>query len=214
MSSESCFARLPGSFRRIGGVLLLLLAGCASPSSNAKTSQGAEELRRENRRLSRNVEQRDGSIAEMKAQIKSLQGFSADRPLGHFHPVEIEIASLSGGADYDATPGDDGVTVHLRLRDADGDVVKTAGRITIQLLDTSTPGSPTAVGLCVFDDPSALGRMWHGRFGTNHFTLRCPFSEGKTPTRRKLTIDVEFVDYLTGKSLTAVREVAISPGDG
>lgn len=193
---------------------MLLLAGCASPSSNVKKGLGAEALRRENRRLARVVTQRDDLIADLEARVKGLQGFAPDRPVGFFHPVEIEIVSLSGGADYDAKHGDDGVTVHLRLRDADGDVVKVAGRISVQLLDTSTPGSPSAVGLCVFDDPCTLGRMWHGRFGTNHFTLRCPFSQGKTPEGRKLTVNVKFVDYLTGKSLTAVKEVAISPGDG
>lgn len=211
-SIESCLARLVATPYSIGAVVLLLLAGCATPSSNVKTAQVAEDLRRENGRLARVVTQRDDSITELEAQIKTLQGFAPDRPIGSFHPVAIEIASLSGGADYNATPGDDGVTVHLRLRDADGDVVKVAGRISIQLLDTTTPGSPSAVGVCVFDDPAALGRMWHGRFGTNHFTLRCPFSQGETPTCRKLTVNVEFVDYLTGKSLTVVAEVAVSPG--
>ena len=210
---ESRFNRLLRPTCRTAGVLMILLGGCASPSSGTDIAQQSEALRRENRRLSRVVEKRDDSIAGLKAQIKSLQGFTTDRPVGLFHPVRIEIASLSGGADYDAEPGDDGVTVHLRLRDADGDVVKVAGRISVQLLDASTPGSPAAVGLCVFDDPAALGQLWHGRFGTGHFTLRCPFSDGFVPICRKLTVNVEFVDPVTGRSLTAVKEVAISPAD-
>ena len=108
-------------------------------------------------------------------------------------------------------PGDDGVTVYLRPRDADGDVVKAPGRISIQLLDNTNLRTPRVLALKVFDDPEELRKLWHGRFATNHYTLKCPFPpEVELPTSRRVTVSAEFTDYLTGATLTAVKEVSIA----
>ena len=197
-----------------GAALCLSVAGCLSPASPGVARDAAAKLRRENHRLEQVVAHRDEVIAGLNDQIKNLRGVASERSADFYRPVAIEIASLSGGANYDDQPGDDGVTVHLRLRDAGGDAVKVPGRISVQLLDTSVPGSPGVVGLCVFDDPSDVGGMWHGRFGTGHFSLRCPFSSERAVKGRKLTVNVEFVDYLTGKALTTVKEVAVTPPAG
>lgn len=191
--------------------LCLSAVGCLSPTPPAVAQEAADKLRRENHRLVQVVAERDAVIAGLQDQHKNLGGMTDEHSANFFRPVAIEIASLSGGANFDDRPGDDGVKVHLRLRDADGDLVKVPGRISIQLLDISVPGSPVAVGLCVFDDASELGGMWHGRFGSGHFTVRCPFSAEKSPKGRKLTVNVEFLDYLTGIALTTVKEVAVSP---
>ncbi len=196
---------------RCGGFAVLALSGCDAPGRRAKLTQENEALRRDNERLERTVQQRDGTIARLSQQIENLEGFGPDRPADLFAPVKIEIASLSGGADYDGRPGDDGVTVYLRPRDADGHVVKVPGRITIQLLDNAVLGSPRVLGVYRFDDIEKLRQIWLGRFATQHYTLRCPFPpDTKLPERRRVTVHAEFVDYLTGATLTAVKEVSIS----
>ncbi len=162
-------------------------------------------------RLEREVARRDGSIADLQRQITHLKAFGPDQPADLFAPIEIEIASLSGGADYDGKPGDDGVTVHLRPRDRDGDVVKVPGRIKIQLLDNTDLNRPRIIGVYEFTDPDELCKAWHGKFGTRHYTLKCPFPpRAAIPDARRLTVSVEFVDYLTGATLTATREVSLS----
>ena len=99
-------------------------------------------------RFKRVVEQRDATISRLTRQVETLNSFDADRPTDLFAPIKIEIASLSGGSDYDGQPGDDGVTTHLRPRDAYGDVVKVPGRIKIQLLENTKLGAPEALGVC------------------------------------------------------------------
>ena len=125
-----------------------------------------------------------------------------------FAPVKLEIASLSGGADYDGKPGDDGVNVYLRLHDADGDAVKVPGRIKVQVVDNSNLHSPRVIGLYPFDDPGEVRKTWHGKFGTQHFSLKCPFPTGMLlPASRTLLVSAEFVDLLSGTTLTASQEV-------
>ncbi len=207
--------RTPKIFRQrwlpLIGVLLVALSACRSPGQWARLIKDNDALRRDNGRMKRIVAQRDGTIARLHRQIEHLEGFGPGRPAGLFAPVKIEIASLSGGAEYDDKPGDDGVTVYLRPRDAAGDVVKVPGRITIQLIDNANLASPRRLGLYVFDDPGELGKLWHGKFATNHYTLRCPFPPGtKLPNTRRVTVNAEFVDYLTGATLSAVKEVRLS----
>ena len=134
---------------------------CTSPGERARHIERAETLQRENQRLERAVAERDDTIAALTRQIIELKGFGSDRPADLFAPVKLEIVNLTGGADYDGKPGDDGVTVYLRTRDADGDVVKASGRITIQLLDNSNLAKgPEVLGLYVFDEPARLRKAW------------------------------------------------------
>ena len=192
--------------------LVLFTAGCMSPGERARLVKENQALRVENEALERELGRRDGTIARLHQQIGDLQGFGADRPVDVFAPVRAEIVSRSGGADYDGVPGDDGVTVYLRLIDADGDAVKVPGRISVQLLDNSDLGSPKLLGLYRFDNVDQLRKAWYGQFGTQHYSLRCPFPYGVKPPRR-IDVKAEFVDYLTGRTLAANSEVAVSYRD-
>lgn len=201
-------------FVGLGVALSLSVQACVSSGERSKLIQENEALQHDKQRLERVVAQRDGTIARLHQQVDKLEDFGPDRPADFFTPAKLEIASLSGGADYDGKPGDDGVTVYLQPRDAHGDVVKVPGRITIQLLDNTDMTSPHILGVYVFDDPEKLGRLWHSRFATNHYTLKCPFPPGaRLPDTRRVTVSAEFVDYLTGGTLTAVKEVPVTYPD-
>jgi hypothetical protein len=194
---------------------LFVASGCVSPGQRARLVQENEALRQSNQRLERTVVQRDGTIVSLHEQIEHLKGFGPSRPADLFAPVRVEIASLSGGADYDNAPGDDGVTVYLRPRDQDGHVVKVPGKVTVQLLDNADLAKPRVIGVYEFSEPSELRKSWYGTFGTQHYTLKCPFPpSAELPQARRLTVAVEFVDYLTGATLTATREVDISLPSG
>jgi len=201
-----------------GRSAILVVAGvscaasaCRAPGEWARLVKENQSLREEKTRLERGACERDATIEWLQKQIENLKGFAPDRPADAFAAVKLEIASLSGGASYDDKPGDDGITVYLRPLDADGDVVKVPGRITIQLLDNSALGSPRVVGVCDFNDIKELRKLWYGKLGSQHYSLRCPFpAEAVLPESRKLLVSAAFVDFLTGKTLTANREVSFA----
>lgn len=194
--------------------LLLAAGGCAAGAERGRILRDNDALRRDKERLERTVAERDSSIASLQLQIKNLKGFGVDRPADMFAPIKLEIASLSGGANYDGKPGDDGITVYLRPRDADGDVVKVPGRIKVQLVDNTDLGAPRVLGLYPFENLEEVRKTWHGKFGTQHFTLKCPFRpDVELPKSRKVMVSVEFIDLLTGKTLTASKEVGFSMPD-
>lgn len=189
-------------------LIALAVPACRSPADWAELSRENDDLRRGTRRLEHTIAECDATVAALRGQIDNLRTWSSDRPADLFAPTRIEIASLSGGADYDDKPGDDGITVYIRPRDADNDVVKVPGRLEIQLLDNANLQSPRVLGVYVFE-ADKLRNLWHGRFMTNHYTLKCPFSPGgELPKTRKLLISAKFSDFLTGAVLTATKEVA------
>ncbi len=190
-------------------MLLVGVASCVSPGERARCVKDLEAARRSNVELQRVVAEREATVAALHRRIQYLQGFGPDRPADLFSPHKIEIVSRSGGSDFDGVPGDDGVTVYVRLRDADGDIVKAPGRITVQLLDNTELDAPKVLGIYRFDDVDRLRQAWYGRFGTQHYTLPCPFPAGSKPPER-VDAKVEFVDYLTGRTLTAGEELAIA----
>ncbi|HUU85749.1 MAG TPA: cell division protein ZapB [Phycisphaerae bacterium] len=201
--------------------MALALAGIASagcdgrPDDRVRTlQQRVDELVQDNARLERESLDRQAKIADLQAQVETLQDLGPDRLNNLFVVDRIELASLTGGAEYDDVPGDDGVTVYLRPVDADGHVLKAAGEITIELLDANAPGAPKSLGLYVHNEKQQLRKLWHGGLLTNHYTIKCPWDPTiGPPTNREVTIKAIFYDFLTGKRCTSTKVVKVSLPD-
>lgn len=198
------------------GLILLGLAvaigGCTNQGTIVRLSQERDRLATELERAKRDIASRDARIRRLEDRINALTRMSSDRPVDLFAPVRIEILSRSGGWDYDNVPGDDGVRVYLRPIDADGHAVKAPGAITIRLQDNSDLSNPRDLGVSVFNAPDVLRSMWYGRFGTDHYTADCQFRPGVRPAPPgRVLVIAEFRDFLTGRALTATREVDVAP---
>jgi hypothetical protein len=153
---------------------------------------------------------RDAQIDVLDRQIDNLDRWSGLTLDDLFTVTRIAIASRSGGADYDGQPGDDGVTVYLRLFDEDGDALKAAGEIVVQLTDLTQPGAPRDLGTYIFSRREELRKSWYSGLGTNHYTLKCPFQPAvRGSVARELNVRVTFLDWLTGKTFSTSATVAV-----
>ena len=192
-------------------LLALCLPSCSSPSASARLVHVNDQLQRRVDELERQVSQCKDQLRSMEGSQARLSEFGENRQVALFAPVSLEIASLTGGDNYDSKPGDDGITVYLRPLDADSNVVKAPGRIRIQLLDNSDLANPRLVHVCEVSDPEELKKAWHGRFLTNHYTLKCPFpADAVLPTSGELLVTVSFIDFLTGRELKADKVVTFA----
>jgi len=195
----------------LSSVAIVCMAGGCNTGQRERLVTGYDQLRQQNENLTRDLADRNRTIAALKVQVDDLTTFDSDTPADLFAVTKVEIVRLTGGSDYDGKPGHDGVTVHLRLRDADGDIHKAAGRFTIQLLDNRDMESPRVLGVYKFHDPEQIKKAWLGKFGTSHFTFKCPLKAGDNLTGlTDVDVKVEFLDFLTGRRITAVKQVPIS----
>ncbi len=193
----------------------LIVAGACGCNNEAKTIQQlydrADALKVDLDRCMEQVGDRDAQIAVLERRIHQESAFAGIDLKDLFTVHHIELASLTGGANYNNQPGDDGVTVYLRPLDQDGDVIKAAGQVTVQLLDLSKPGKPRELGVYVFDNPKTLAECWYSGLLTNHYTFKCPFRPQAEPLdTREVLVQVTFLDWLTGRSFSASKSVKIN----
>jgi hypothetical protein len=196
-------------------LLLTLVGACRSPEQWARQVRTNDELTRRVAELEREAAACQAKLQSSEGSAARLVEMGSDRPVDLFAPVRVEIDKLTGGDNYDGAPGDDGVTVYLQPLDSDGNVVKVPGRIRVQLLDNTDLSQPRVIQVCEYSDPADLRKSWHGRFLTNHYTLKCAFPpDAQLPASGELLATVSFVDYLTGRELSAHKIVTFSRAAG
>jgi hypothetical protein len=188
-------------------VLLALTGGCADTT--------VIDLRREITQLNDTIRQKDtqiveqqSTIAELNRQIEAARGLTQADMETIVHPEKLVIGSLSGGDDYDGQPGDDGVTLYLQPTDRDGDALKVAGKITVELYDLANPPDQNLLG--IVEVPVEKAReLWYGKLMTQHYTVKCPWPRGRKPAHPEVTVRATFVDFLTRRVMTAQQTFTV-----
>ncbi|MBI5865268.1 MAG: hypothetical protein HZB38_12310 [Planctomycetes bacterium] len=197
--------RAPLALLGVSLVFAPLLSGCGSNTDI--------DLRREISRLQEELKKKDGDLAaqfstisELNKQLLAARSIKPEDLDKLFYPEKLTFDSLTGGENYDGKPGDDGVTVYIRPIDRDGDVVKVAGDIRIELFDLSR-ATDNLIGR--YDIPlDAARKLWYGKIGTYHYTVKCPWLHGPPPGD-EITIRATFRDFLTQRVLTAQTVVTV-----
>ncbi len=194
-----CIA-LPVSIGCLFAAFLLTLSGCVS-NETAKLRERIGELTDSVKAKDSQLVAKQAAIDELHRQLDVARKINEDDLKKLFYPKELEIDKMTGGEDYDNKPGDDGVTVYVRPIDQHGDIIKIPGDLTIQLYDLAAPQGRNFLG--EYKIPvDKIGDLWHGKFLTQHYTIKCPWLHGP-PEHDEVTVRVVFVDYLTKRTVSA-----------
>lgn len=159
-----------------------------------------ERLRASLAETERRITELRVSLSEMEKRLQSARGLSDAQMANLILPEKIVIDPLSGPDDFDGKPGNDGIAVYLKPVDRDGDTLKVAGDIRIELYDLANPAGGNLLGTCEFTAEQARG-MWYGKLLTYHYTLKCPWQT--PPQHDEVTIRAVFTESLTQRVLTA-----------
>ncbi|MFH0979967.1 MAG: hypothetical protein V2A79_00325 [Planctomycetota bacterium] len=204
------------------GVAALLVAGLAAgcfpprkPVWVIDLEKQVGQLSYENEVLGRDLAERDAKIAALRVRLAECLDLPTDLLSRLFTVHQLQIGKLTGGADYDGKPGDDGVTVYLRPLDRDGDPIKAAGEIEVFLYDLTQPGQPRELGHYVVNEPVRLSKSWYSGWMTNHYTIKCEWPPGvELPASREVQVRATFLDWLTGEKFVATEMVKVTWVDG
>ena len=188
-------------------VLLWLIVGCNDKKqliddSRAKLIQEKQQLQQEKARL----EQQN---AQLKEQVATLQKFPSDRMDQLVKVEKIEFGKFTraydGDIEQDPDGYDDGIIVYLILKDNDGDVIKAAGTVEIELWDL-------VVAKHIIDELIPLGDLqtyWLSGPLTNHYKFQLPWPKDNPPTHRFLTLKLRFQEALTGRTFEEHQKIEI-----
>lgn len=152
------------------------------------------------KRLESQITDQEQTISRLQGQVAQMRGIDPKNLDQLVVPAKIALERQSGGYDEDGKTGDDGVVLYVQVFDRDNDVIKAAGSINVTLLDLANPPDRYVIGEYRFDADKTRS-LWYGRMWTHHYTVRCPWFQGRPPAHSEITARVEFVDLLTGRKL-------------
>ena len=188
--------------------MFLMPSGCAEnkpravtvpedPCALAPSAPSLESIQQENDRL--------------HAQVAALSNLPEGIGVGDlYHVVDVRLTKFTGLYDEDKDGKIDQLCVYLKPVDADGDVVKAAGHVTVQLWDLSGQNSEALLGEWRVSSED-LRKEWFSSLMTVNYRLRFPLEDQWTDPALSLTVRVVFKDYLTGEEHKAQRAVKPRP---
>ncbi len=193
-------------FRIYVSTLLLVLAGCGIGSERKHPAElKAEKLTREKAALTGDAQQYQAEIEQLRAQIQALSALPKDQRVNPYELTSLRVARLSNFFDKDGDGKQEKLIVYLQPVDAEGDIVKAAGTVSVQLWNLSHPNGEALLGEWKVG-PDQLRKLWFDSFTTGYrLTFDRPAAVGVF--FEPLTLKVTFMDYLTGQSFRAQQVI-------
>jgi len=186
---------------------LWFFAGCNGrkqliDDSRAKLIQEKQQLQQEKAAL-------EQENAKLQEQIAILQNFPPDRMSQLVKVEKIEFGKFTRAYDGDTEQEkdgyDDGIIVYLILKDNDGDVIKAAGDVQIELWNLAKTRKIISKQVPLND----LQSYWLSGPLTNHYKFQLHWPKENPPKNRFLTLKLRFQEALTGKSFEEHKKIEI-----
>jgi outer membrane murein-binding lipoprotein Lpp len=176
-----------------------LAAGCASHNDKEPLAIKIEQLTQENTQLQEQIEQFNSENKELKDQIQALSGLPENVRLENLIRVNrIKIGRYTGFFDKDDDGRKEKLIVYIQPIDEQGDVLKAAGTIEVQLWNLNKPDNKALLGQWKAG-PDELKKLWFATVITSNYRLTFNVADIIDNLQEPLTVRVTFTDYLTGK---------------
>ena len=186
---------------------LALASGCGN-GAGPSLRNDFEELSRERTELKRRVEQLEGENKELTGRVRQLGAMSPEARLEVMPDlVRIELGRRTGVFDSDKDGRKDKLVVYVRPYDRTADTIKAPGSIRVQLWDLNADIEGAQVAqIAQWDIGGAqLKQYWASTFLTNYYRLTFDLGELLVGHEGELTLNVTFIDYITGKILNTQK---------
>ena len=198
--------RKPTHLRIYASTLLLLLAGCGIGSERKDPAVlKAEKLVQEKAALTGEVQQYQAEIEQLRGQIQALSAVPQDQRANPYELTTIRVAKISNFFDKNNDGKQEKLIVYIQPIDAEGDIVKAAGTVSVQLWNLNNPNGEALLGQWKVE-PTELRKLWFDSFTTG-YRLTFDRPEAVGVFSEPLTLKITFMDYLTGKSFRAQQVI-------
>jgi hypothetical protein len=193
--------------------LIFSAAGCQSLSRDkSKAIDQRAELIAQNEKCAREVNQLTGQAAQLSAQLETLRGFGPQRLEYLEYPTESQFGRFMRGYDANGDHIDDGIVVYLELKDRNGDTIKAAGGVEIELWDLAMPAEKGRLGRWEYPIEQ-MSKYWLSGIMANHYRFELPWPEGRRPEHRNVTVKLRFHCALSGNTLEIQKMIEVNiPG--
>jgi hypothetical protein len=180
--------------------MMYFVAGCQnSTTPKNPLAEQVEKLSQDKRELTRHIEHIESRNKDLEKQVKALHGITDDVKLKELYDLQsIRITKYTNLFDKDKDGKKETLIVYIQPVDQDGDIIKAAGDVHVQLLDLDKDKEPVLLGKWHIT-PNRLRKLWFNALLKSHYRMTFDVSEKVETFEEPLTVTVTFTDYLTGK---------------
>ncbi|MBN2136521.1 MAG: hypothetical protein JW720_01820 [Sedimentisphaerales bacterium] len=176
-----------------------LLAGCGGSDKCVGFQDEVQALTDEKAELEKQLEQTEAENAELEKRMKVLAALPGDVKGESLYRIEqVTITSLTNLYDKDKDGKKEKLIVYLQPLDQDGDLVKAAGAVDVELWDLDNADGEAKLGDWQVT-PEELRKLWFSAIMGTNYRLTFDVGERVKDVSEPLTVKVAFTDYLTGK---------------
>jgi hypothetical protein len=183
-----------------------LLAGCQKSNESKPLLVKIEQLTQEKARLRGELTQSNTENEQLRKQVQVLSGLPEDVKLDSLYRLQrVKIHRYTGLLDEDKDGKMEKLVVYLQPIDDQGDVIKAAGAVKVQLWDLNQASGEALLGQWNVgaDD---LKKHWV-TFLVTDYRLTFDLAEKIERFESPLTVKVTFTDTLSGKVFNEQRAI-------
>ncbi len=188
----------------------ILLSGCQDTRERDSLTAQVEQLTQEKTQLQRQIEQSEAQNKQLKEQVQVLAALPQEAKLENLRLLaSIKIGRYSGFYDKDKDGRAEKLIIYVQPLDEEGDKIKAAGDVDVQLWDLSREARGALLGQWHVA-PGELKKLWFDTLLTVNYRLSFDLPASIDPVALagdSLTVKVTFTDYLTGRVLTEQKAI-------
>lgn len=180
-------------------IFILPLTGCAPSENKESLAAQIKLLTQEKTQLQKQVEQCNSDNKELKNQVQVLSGLPENVKLENLNRLDkIKIGRYTGFFDKDDDGKKEKLIVYIEPVDEQGDALKAAGTVEVQLWDLNKTDGEAMLGQWKVETDE-LKKVWFKTLVTINYRLTFDVADIVETLEEPLTVKVTFTDYLTGK---------------
>lgn len=189
------------------GCALALTAGCRSDATYIAQTNEINNLKQEKAELKDSVEQLQKDNDQLRERVQVLSDLPNDvKGENLYHLRSIKITSYTNLYDKDDNGVREKLIVYMQPIDQDGDIIKAAGSVDVELWDLNRQDGQAMLGRWHVDE-QALRKLWFATILTTNYRLTFDAPEVLKKYDEPLTVKVAFADYLSGTVFTEQRVI-------
>ena len=173
-------------------------AGCEN-DNRSPLREKVKSLTKEKSVLSYELKTVEAEKAELQQQVQVLSGLEpAVKVTSLYNLVGLKIGRFTNVYDRDKDGSEETLLVYIQPIDEQGDIIKAAGTVDVELWDISRESSEAKLGVWHITTDE-LKKLWLKTLLSVSYRLEFDVSGMVGEFAEPLTVKVTFTDYLAGK---------------
>lgn len=179
---------------------LAFVAGCGEAYTESPLQERIDTLTIQQKQLESQLEQSKAENEQLKKQIHTLSGLPDQLKGENLYSVQnVEIGKYTGFFDKDKDGTKEKLIVYIEPIDEQGDVIKAAADIEVELWDLSKTDGSALLAKWPAVKPDELKNLWFASMVKVNYRLTFDITDKVESFDEPLTVKVTFTDYLSGK---------------